>query len=231
LGPDACLARLGDRAAQRRLAERLQSSALPDKTVAIDALRVAGAKQQAYALLPFLSDPDPVVKSSAAEALGALGEKRALGPLRVLLQQPMPLVRISAAVALHRLGDSSGDALLAETLKSDVPDVRLMSASAFAGTRERAWLDAVKPLLSHSNAITRLQAADLLATADPAAARPVLAGAVKNANPAVRIETARIIEHLAPPDPKLLRQLLADTDPGVRLHAAGGIVGDASTRR
>ena len=104
-----------------------------------------------------------------------------------------------------------------------------MAVEALADGKDREWTGVAKLLLANPNGLTRLRAAELLLSAEPEAARAVLAKAAADGNPVVRQEAVRILETLAPYDVKLLRGLLGDTSSWVRLHAAGALLAAAST--
>jgi HEAT repeat protein len=221
---DASLARLGDVKAALRLAELAASPTLPNKVPVIEALQAADAKQQAFTLVPLLADPNPLVRAAAAEAIGALGYREALPQLRSALEDPVPRVRMGAAIAVGKLGDPAADAQIRAWLKSDSAGVRLMAVEAMTGGKSREWVAVAKALLSDPDGLTRLRAAELLAAAEPDAAHAVLAKAASDPNPAVREEATRILETLPPYDVKLLRGLLVDRSPWVRLRVAGALV-------
>lgn len=221
---DAALARLGDREAVRRLEALARSADVPDKSGIAGALKDAGSPTAIPTLVELLNDPVPVTRAAAADALGALGATAAIPDLTRALEDELPEVRFAAAVALHRVGDTAGDELLTEMLNSEAPDIRLVAAQAYLGTPTNDWTVAISPLLIDPDGFNRLRAAELLALSDPAAARVVLAAAAEEENLAVRQEASRIIAARLPRDFPLLRTLLRDSDPWVRLHAASALL-------
>jgi HEAT repeat protein len=114
--------------------------------------------------------------------------------------------------------------------------MRLIAAEAYADRGTGAWVNALMPLLQDTAGLTRLRAAELLAPVNPEAARGVLTAAAADNNPVVRAEATRILDAPAiaaaiPSDLPSLRRLLRDPDPGVRLHAAGIVIGLAAGGR
>ena len=71
------------------------------------------------------------------------------------------------------------------------------------------------------------RAAELLARdagQTQAEARAVLIKTAADSNPTVRGEAARILEQMPPLDPGLLRTLLSDATPDVRMYGAGSVL-------
>jgi HEAT repeat protein len=171
-----------------------------------------------------LDDASPMTRSAAAAALGNLGDKSSAPSLRKLLADNDPSVRATAAVALAKLGDASGTELITSMINSDVPDVRLFAAEAYQDRPSPEWVDAIRPSLSDPNGLNRLIAANRLARADPEAARATLLDATADANPVIRMEAAKILvrRQLAPT--AVLRKLLRDADPWVRLRGCEGLM-------
>lgn len=227
---DAALARLGDAGAGQRLADAVSSSRLRDRSLVADALRDANAAGQAAVLVPLLHDDDPLTRVRAADALGALGYKPAVPDLRALLLDERPSVRATAAVALKRLGDDSGREIVAAMAASSLGATRLgaLEASASAKPQERAA--AIRLLAADRDPTTRIKAAELMRRTEPAAARKVLAALVAQGDVGVRRDAARALATITPVDVALFRKLLADADPGIRMHAAAGVLDTAALR-
>ncbi len=85
---------------------------------AIGAIRDAGARDQASALRPFLSDPSHLVRTVAAHALGRLGDRESIPALLGMLSDANANVRWWA---VHALGDLQAREALGEidALKED----------------------------------------------------------------------------------------------------------------
>lgn len=218
------LARLGDAGAGERLGSLAASPELRDRTSIVEALEAAGVRSSSAIVVGLLDDPNPTTRAASARALGTLKAYEAIPRLQKALADPVFLVRLSAAVGLKRLGDTSADGLLAGWLRSDLADVRLVAAEAYQDGVTREWTKAILPLVDHGNDLTRLKAAELLMGHEAARSRSILVDAVRSPNPAVREAASRLLERLTPPDLRLLRGLLDDASPWVRLHAAGAIL-------
>jgi HEAT repeat protein len=224
LAADTALARLGDQKAVTRLGERLFSPDLRDKIFLIDALVAANARASAYLLVSLLQDRDPVTRSAAADALGALGAREAVPQLQELLTDEDGSVRLSAAASLKQLGSDAADEQIAQMLMSPAADVRLMAAEALANGKRKQWVEVVRPMLQDPNGLLRLHAAKLFARVEPVAARDVLVKATSDQNPVVRDQASTILESIPPYDLALMRRLLRDSNPIVRVRAAGAIL-------
>ena len=173
-----------------------------------------------------MSSGNPSVQALAAGALGRLEYRPALPQLRTLLQSEQPAVRMYAAIAVKRLGDPSGDAGVAAMLQSPIPQLRLMAAEAYQTSATTQWVAPVRELLSDQSETTRLRAAEMLACCDKVTARAALVTMLDSA--IVRLEAARILEDKALADPPLIRRLLGDADPWVRMYGAGAALDAAS---
>ena len=219
----AARARLGDTTAVSELQQLAASDAIREKAGIVKALQDAG-RASAPVIASLLNDASPMTRSAAAAALGNLGDKSTVPSLQKLLADNDPSVRATAAVALAKLGDGSGNEVITAMINSDVPDVRLFAAEAYEDRPSPDWVDAIRPSLSDTNGLTRLIAASRLAKADPEAARATLLAATADANPVIRMEAAKILvrRQLAPV--AVLRKLLRDADPWVRLRGAEGVM-------
>jgi HEAT repeat protein len=219
------LGRLGDANAAIRLGSLVDSAASwEEKTAVIRGLQDAGARSQAPRIAALLDSHEPQVQCAAALAIGVLQFRDAVPKLRTLFEGDVQIVRLYAAVALKRLGQSMADVFLAKALASEVPEIRLTVAEAYLSSRSTQWTARVRPLLDNRNEQLRLQAAELLAGADAAVARPALVAALSDPNPLMRAEAARILEEKNLLDLPLARRLLGDSYEAARLYGAGAAV-------
>lgn len=224
LNADLSLARLGERDATDRLLKLAELPELHDRTPIVEALDAAGSRSAQPWILQALNDSNPLTRAAAARALGSLKAYETISRLREMLKDSVFLVRLSAAISLKRLGDGSADSLLDGWLQSDLTDVRLMAAEAYTESVTREWVKALTPVLQGSNEMGRLKAAELLRRQESARSRSIVVEAVRSPNPAVRNEASRLLESTPPYDLRLLRELLDDESPWVRLHAAGALL-------
>jgi HEAT repeat protein len=229
LADAAARAKDGDPAALRRLQTAVDAGTV-DANVLVAALESAGS-QTTPLLMTMLNKSAGPARGAAAAALGRRKADEAKPALLALMKDGDPFVRSSAAVALARMGDDQGQAFVDQMLRSEVPDLRLMAAEAWNG-QTGPWVSAIMPLLENRDGTTRLEAARLVAPVNPEAARRTLQDAAGDANPVIRAEAARIVEQIASRVPDVadvgqLRRLLRESDPAVRLHAAGALLATA----
>jgi HEAT repeat protein len=171
-----------------------------------------------------LRDADPPVRTAAAIAVGILQIKGAVPGLQTMFDTDAPAQKMFAAVALKQLGQTSPDAYLATLLASPVPDLRLIAARAYLSAKSPQWDTLVRALLSDRNEVNRIHAAEVMACCDKNAARATLVTVLGSANPAVRMEAARVLEDKDLADVGVARRLLGDPFDGVRLHGAGAVL-------
>lgn len=226
---DSARARAGNADALKRLEAAAAAPTMPDQSelaLALEHLGMAGVP----GLLTILKNSAGPNRAAAAAALGRLKAHETVPVLRESMRDSDPLVRSSAAVALARLGTPDGQAFVQKMLESEVPDVRLMAAEAWDG-QNGPWVAAVMPLLQNRDGLTRLHAARLIAPVDPEAARRTLQEASIDPNPVIRATALKeIVAVAAQPgvaDIAQLRRALRETDPAIRLQAAGAILESA----
>jgi HEAT repeat protein len=223
LDRDVEAARAGDVTALQRVTGRASTPA-GGTVVLAKALAEIGSAG-APGLLLLLNSAQPQARAAAAEALGPMKLDAAHDALTKLLQDPDPVVRMSATISLAQMGDPAALTKADRMLTSDVPDVQLAAARAWEG-RPGPWVEVVRSLLANPDGLTRLEAARAIAPIDPEAARKVLGGALGDANPVIRYESARVLDEaftdgLPLTDVVSLRQRLRDPDQAVRLTVAG----------
>jgi len=128
---------------RRRLAARLRNLARRgtpvERRMALYCLRdlPKSVSSGADPFLRALSDPDPIVRSTAASTLGRFGRRSRLvldGLLRALKQDPSIIMRRVAAVALGQIAAPRNDvrASLEETMQAEDPDLRRAARHALA---------------------------------------------------------------------------------------------------
>lgn len=227
IATDAALSRLGDDRAASRLADHVRQGRLSARLSALDAVKTLESAPSSIerAIIGALEDKESAVRAGAAQAAGDLKIRAALPALRRALADPVPyLVKLSAAVSLRRMGDPAGDGILRQALASDIPEARTFAARAYTITEARLWRPAIEPLLTSATGLDALNAAELLLPLKSAAAQLVLDKAVADPNPSVRARAARVAVRQRDITPALLRRLLGDDAPLVRLYAADGLI-------
>jgi HEAT repeat protein len=223
----ATLAGLGDPASLETVHARAVAPDTFDRSRIAAELGRIGNPASADILRRFLTDPSPATRAAAAEALGRLKSPEAIPDLKKALEDERFVVRAQAAAALAKLGDPSGAPVLQSMAVNEGSEVRLMAAEGLRDLGDPSWISLVTPLLESPESLTRVRAAALVAAIDPEAAGRVFAGAAQDPNPVIRGEAGRILADLAGTDVTVLRRMLRDADPWVRLRAAGGLIHQA----
>ncbi|HOG28946.1 MAG TPA: HEAT repeat domain-containing protein [Vicinamibacterales bacterium] len=224
---DCALARLGDSPAVDRLIRRLPEEVPRDKGAIITALKDAGAKRAAYAIVPFLGDANPSNRLAAIRALAEIGSREHVPAMRAAFEAETHAgMRQSLAMALHAVGSNAGDAVLAQAEASRVPDVQLLALEAYHASGSPRWPALARELLRSPGEGARLRAAQLLGVSDADAMRE-LARAASSPNTPTREVGARLLESAGCRDAALLVTLLHDASPFVRTYAAGAALAAA----
>jgi hypothetical protein len=224
LAATVSLAKLRDPAGETRLGELLRSPVPLERAQVLLAIMEADVRGLAPRVVEALSDPDHNVRTAAARAAGAIQAKQAVPKLTEMFKNDNPAVKLFVAVALKRLGQTTADTFLEGILNGQIDQLKVEAARgwASASTKSPMWEKAVRALMSGPNEQIRLEAAELLACCDPAAARSFLTAALTSPNPLMRSGAAEFIESrkdLATAD--MPRRLLGDASEAVRTHGAG----------
>lgn len=109
----------------------LLSGSSEQKRTALAEIRSIHTEQASRLALPALSDPDEIVRATAAAAVVFLPEQEAAQALLPLLDDKAPFVRREAAYALGTVGNWSATNRLRRVLNND-PDPEVRSAAAIA---------------------------------------------------------------------------------------------------
>jgi len=221
---DGALSRLGDENATKRIESAIAVQDDLPKTAEAEALIGTGKADLAPLLVPLLKNPDPYTRAAAVEGLATLGHKAAVDDMRVLLKDPFVEVRTKTALALSRLGDSAGRDIVSAMLRSPVPDVRLNALEANPALIGAERVAIIRALLTDRDPMNRIRAAEALARDYPEEARGVLVPLTKNPDSMARREATRVLGGLTPVDLDLSRQLMVDSEPWVRMYAAGAVL-------
>lgn len=219
LGETRVLATLGDERAVRALITQLEAAS-GGKSHLIASLADSASPLAVPALTDLLTDQNDINRMAAADALGRLGAKGSIPPLRALLSDPVFMVRLAAARALHRMGDQSGVPFLQELARSEHSAVRIGAIEAFADEASPWWQAIARDLATDPDPSVRLGVARLMAPYDQRLALSVLQRLLADENAAVRESAARTLARNVATDFAVLRGLLRNPDPAVRVQAA-----------
>ncbi|QQS41533.1 MAG: HEAT repeat domain-containing protein [Acidobacteriota bacterium] len=123
------------------LASSVRSGTVEEKRDALYRLRVIGSEEASRAAIPALSDPEPIVRATAAGALSALPSSEAVDALLPLLNDKADFVRKEAVIALGRTGDPAAEQSLIRSLERDDEEaVRAAAAEAIGSVGTAASL-------------------------------------------------------------------------------------------
>ena len=213
----------GDEKAADALIEQLNQPG-PGRRVAILALAKSGTPRAIQPITRALSDPDPIVRATAAEALGTMQAEEAIAALRSLLNDPVFSVRFAAATALAALNDASATPWLRDMMTSEHAGIRVAAARATSSDSGPEWIAVVRALTKDADPEVRRQAGELIAPHDPELARATLEPLLNDPNPAQRQAAAdSYVRHLTA-DFAVLRRYLRDEDTSTRIRAAERIL-------
>ena len=217
------LAENGDRAAAAQLAQgpagagelRRRASAGDERAVKALASQLSGVGSSALGII---------------DALGASGSVAAVAPLTASLRHQSPEIRGAAAEALGRLGAKYDvSASLGPLLKDPVAYVRVKAAGALFALGDMSGLSILNDLSSAESAVSRLMAAQAMASRPGPEWQESLRRLTSASEPEVRVGAARL---LAPHDPEFARRVLeaamTDSTPAIRDLAAEAFTDVAS---
>jgi HEAT repeat protein len=188
----------------------------------------------------FARDPDPHIRGMTAMALGRMGEKSAIKILEVLHVDPDAAVRQQASEALWRLGDMRGAEDLTGLIQSHYQDDQMVGILGLASTHDPSIRQEIRPELfgdvvtdPHGNRIVqdpgvKLVAARAIAMLGSGAydiGYPIAMDGVRGADPRLRVLAALALGAIGRTDAQpVLREMLNDHDPDVRIAAATAIL-------
>jgi HEAT repeat protein len=194
------------------------------------ALHRLGDRRYSHELEHLATDSNPLVRGNVAFVLGMMGEPSALRILRVLRIDADPAVRQQASEAMWRLGDEEGLKDLVGLTYSRYPDDRMIGYLGLAlpgnttiRQHVRAGLVAGWPDVSWPEvALVAARAMGMLGSDEGYAIAQQ--GAV-NSDSRQRVQAAFAFGAIGRADAQgILKKLLADPDPSVRIAAATAIL-------
>ncbi|MEI6513583.1 MAG: HEAT repeat domain-containing protein [bacterium] len=181
-------------------------------------------------MLPWVSDADVDLKKGAIETLGKIADKRAAKEVAAHLNDGPELRRIVIA-ALGSIADLSSEKILDEAVKNPMEDrdARIQAALGLGRIASPTAVQTLKNCLKDVNLPLRSAAVVGLQTAAEKAV-PAISEALKDPNPAIRVEAASVLA-TATKDPKalaLLANCLKDPIASVRVAAVTALGASAS---
>lgn len=226
-----------------------RDDAPPVRIAAIESLTALGSPSMSVVLLALVHDRDLDVVCAAITALGAFDSTGSESALRVALDSPEPKVLRAAfaTLARHRAGyavariaaiarESRDDTLRRDAVRTlgqiggRAAIADLIALSAYRQLREAAVaalaeLDAeqtswLRDTLSDSDERRRRVVVDALARTKNASAAPILAAALEDAAPSVRLAATRALSRMDLRDAREQLDALARTDANVAVRAA-----------
>ncbi len=204
------LARLGDDGGKTVLEEVLANQASPNRLVGAVALIPLGGYGGFDLISAKLDDKDPETRRLAARALGDIGERKSLAPLIARLTDPSWSARIAAAAAILAIVGLDPQVLA------------------------QASIDWTRSALGSQDWAVRQAAAGVLGDMPEPAAMPLLAQAIADPEPRVRLAASRSAGRMKGADAatQVARAARAEQDPQVKEQQvrALGAIGHAAAR-
>ena len=168
---------------------------------------------------------DPHVRGATAFVLGLLGEPSATNMLLKLLADRSPAVRIQAAEALWRLGNRRGLEDLVAFSISGYPDDQIVALQAIAETHDQRVIQHVRGQLQSDYTEVSLAAARGIGMLGSDEGWTLVVPAAKSKDPRQRSLAALAMGAIGRSDLQpYLKDLLADSEPTVRISAATAIL-------
>lgn len=225
VGDATVLAAMGDETAVKALIAETKKAGGPSPG-SVEALGRSGSALAVPIVAELVSHRADELRAAAAEALGRLGSKfKTVDHLKTLLKDPKLRVQVKAAGALLSLGDVSGLKILQDLAAHENPQSRLIAAQALAAQPSTEWQEFVRQLTGANLPEVRVGAARLLMPYQPEVAKQVLEASRNDPNLAIRGMAAETLaESLIVTDLTVLRKMLRDPDPQIRVRAADRIL-------
>lgn len=210
------------RSIERNDPERLGSLALhnirgadgADRAMAVELAARAATKEATAAVLGALSDPDPLVRRTAAVAMTTLRTPAAVGGLARSLADPQVDVRVEAVRALGLIDDDGVPPVLLATLKDPELRVREMAAEALSRWHSPAVARQLAAALASPD--LRRPAGDVLVRMGQAAVEP-LVDVAAGEDVEAAVAAGALLERIA--GATAFAANLSSVDPEARLRA------------
>lgn len=170
-------------------------------------------------------DPQPQVRGSTAMVLGMIGDPSALKILAGMRTDRHPAVRQQASAAMWQLKSEQGMADLIAWSISHFPDDQMFGFLALAEPRNRTIIQHVRIGLVSEYPEVSLVAARAMGMLGSDEGYAIAVKGAASADPRHRLEASLAFGAIGRSDSQdALRKLLSDSDPNVRIAAAGAIL-------
>jgi HEAT repeat protein len=202
------------------------TSATQERIAAIYALHRLGDTSHSHELEKTAFDTRAQVRGDTAFVLGLLGDKSAIPLLQQMLRQdPEVIVRLEVAEALWRLGDQKGQEALVQATVSGYASDQMMAILALAEPHDTKMLEYIVGLFSNDYPEVQLMCARAAGMLGSDIGYGVALEYLDSVDAHQRALVAMAFNTIGRSDSqKFLAKLLKDSDPDVRLAAAGALI-------
>lgn len=179
-----------------------------------------------------LSSENADAQYLAARALAPRRVKGAMAPLRAVATDPEAgAARLMAYIGLAALGEIDGLRTLHETLPLMKGRERLEAARALTLLKDPAGPPMLEALVASEHELLRIETAEHLFPARPAAAQSTLTAGIENANPSIRASAIAAASRVGMPVTRAIRRAVGDRNAQVAAAAVRAVLMDLRTRR
>jgi HEAT repeat protein len=194
----------------------------------LDKLAEEKSEAGSRAILPFLGDPDPDVRTHAVSRLVGLGAN-AVGPLMSILGDES--VRWLVSSALINIGPPSVSPAI-RALDNELPAVRRNALFVLRQLEAREALPAIRKTLSDPDRTVQTQAIQTIAQFGGEEGLQAVVGKIESENPVVRDAAVSVLPRFGPEGVAALISLLSYGNPEVRAAAMKeiGMLGTPESR-
>ncbi len=209
------------------LAELMNAASDAEPEIRMAALGVLGKLKRPNTLATVsqaVYDPDPAVRAFAAGALGEFGLQGGIAALTHALADEDPRVRSMAAAGLGRIGGAHARQLL-QPLRRDADD--LVRATAIEGLLRAGEPDIMlmaADLAKHAAPMVRATVAQSVGIPGNKSAIALLEQLLRDQQPQARLASARALGRIGPVALPAIKRALEDSEPAVRVTAAGSLL-------
>jgi HEAT repeat protein len=202
------------------------TNATQERIAAIFALHRLGDTSHSHELEKTAFDTRPQVRGDTAFVFGLIGDKSAIPLLQQMLREdPDVIVRLEVAEALWRMGDQKGQEALVQATVSGYASDQMMAILALAEPHDTRMLEYIAGLFSNEYPEVQLMCARASGMLGSDIGYGIALKYADSADPHQRALAAMAFNTIGRSDSqKTLAKLLKDSDPDVRLAAAGALI-------